>query len=245
MYTQCPHCDTRFRVTSDQLKTAQGEVRCGHCDATFNALERLTDDLPPEPAPEPEAATPTAEAPAATPPATLPAQTHLITELEQAVATASPWRHALWTAAALVLILLLGFQYVYFNRIALANTESGRPWVEGICGLVGCEVPLRRAAEQIKLVQRDIRTHPRFANALRVRATLMNEAAFAQPYPQIQLTFHDINDTVLASRRFQPKEYLPADTDIGHGIAAKTSVEIQLELVDPGREAVGFEFEFR
>jgi predicted Zn finger-like uncharacterized protein len=46
MYSQCPECQTRFRVTADVLRVAQGTVRCGCCGSAFNALSRLTDSLP-------------------------------------------------------------------------------------------------------------------------------------------------------------------------------------------------------
>jgi predicted Zn finger-like uncharacterized protein len=46
MYSQCPECLARFRVTAAALRTAQGTVRCGRCGSAFNALVRLTDTLP-------------------------------------------------------------------------------------------------------------------------------------------------------------------------------------------------------
>lgn len=46
MYTRCPKCSTIFRVTAAQLRAAEGEVRCGNCTISFNALTELTDDLP-------------------------------------------------------------------------------------------------------------------------------------------------------------------------------------------------------
>lgn len=42
--TQCPHCQTTFRVVHDQLKLRAGLVRCGHCKEIFNGIEHL---LPP------------------------------------------------------------------------------------------------------------------------------------------------------------------------------------------------------
>ena len=39
MQTQCPHCDTRFRVTESQINTADGFVRCSVCKEVFNAFE--------------------------------------------------------------------------------------------------------------------------------------------------------------------------------------------------------------
>ena len=43
MYTQCPDCATIFRVTAEALRTAQGDVRCGVCATSFNALENLSE----------------------------------------------------------------------------------------------------------------------------------------------------------------------------------------------------------
>ena len=47
MYSQCPECLTRFRVTADALRAAEGTVRCGRCGSAFDALERLSDAVPP------------------------------------------------------------------------------------------------------------------------------------------------------------------------------------------------------
>jgi predicted Zn finger-like uncharacterized protein len=46
MYSQCPDCLTRFRVTADALRAAQGTVRCGQCGSAFDALTRLSDTIP-------------------------------------------------------------------------------------------------------------------------------------------------------------------------------------------------------
>lgn len=44
--TQCPQCNTRFKVSQEQLDAHQGMVRCGRCQAVFNAAEHLQDDQP-------------------------------------------------------------------------------------------------------------------------------------------------------------------------------------------------------
>jgi predicted Zn finger-like uncharacterized protein len=46
MYTQCPGCDTAFRVTASDLQRAAGRVVCVGCRREFNALESLTEDVP-------------------------------------------------------------------------------------------------------------------------------------------------------------------------------------------------------
>lgn len=42
LYTRCPHCDTTFRVTTQQLQASGGQVRCGSCTRVFDAFATLT-----------------------------------------------------------------------------------------------------------------------------------------------------------------------------------------------------------
>ncbi len=44
MMTRCPDCSTAFLVSPAQIKVRAGKVRCGACDAIFNALDTLVDD---------------------------------------------------------------------------------------------------------------------------------------------------------------------------------------------------------
>lgn len=46
MYTQCPECQTAFRVTVEVLQKAGGRVRCGGCEHAFSALDYLSDGVP-------------------------------------------------------------------------------------------------------------------------------------------------------------------------------------------------------
>ncbi|MDB5756578.1 MAG: hypothetical protein JWR56_3006, partial [Massilia sp.] len=41
--TICPHCNTTFRVASDQLKLRGGIVRCGACNEVFDGNAALID----------------------------------------------------------------------------------------------------------------------------------------------------------------------------------------------------------
>ena len=41
MKSRCPNCQTVFRVTPEQLRARAGKVRCGQCQAVFNALDSL------------------------------------------------------------------------------------------------------------------------------------------------------------------------------------------------------------
>lgn len=54
MQTRCPECRTVFVVTSEQLRARAGRVRCGRCQAVFNAFDELVVETP-SPRPETEA----------------------------------------------------------------------------------------------------------------------------------------------------------------------------------------------
>ncbi|WP_236236663.1 DUF3426 domain-containing protein [Pseudomonas faucium] len=54
--TQCPHCQTSFRVTHHQLSVARGVVRCGHCLQVFNAAKQLLEQTRAKAGGEPAAA---------------------------------------------------------------------------------------------------------------------------------------------------------------------------------------------
>jgi predicted Zn finger-like uncharacterized protein len=48
MFTVCPKCALTLVVTAEDLRVAQGYVRCGRCSSVFNALARLTEERVPE-----------------------------------------------------------------------------------------------------------------------------------------------------------------------------------------------------
>lgn len=66
MLTSCPECRTTFRVTQVQLDAKRGLVRCGHCNAVFNAYDALLPEIEMPPVEAQEQAKPVAEKPQAT-----------------------------------------------------------------------------------------------------------------------------------------------------------------------------------
>ena len=260
MYARCPHCSTIFRVTAPQLSAAQGWVRCGQCRGAFDALGSLADQaegfvsvtgIPLTPV----GATIPAEPIVSRASVPLPAEEAFdivnaptINMYEHAVkpeAVRHGWAGTLaWTAVNLFLIILLVAQYAYFTRDDLARYPELRPSLEAMCGVMGCEIPLMRDVKRISLVNRELRSHPDVANALLVKAALINNAPFPQPYPVLQLSLSNVAGQIVAVRRFQPAEYLAKTINLKEGMAPQKPVEVVLELVDPGQNAISFEFEF-
>lgn len=149
-----------------------------------------------------------------------------------------------WALATLLLVAFIVVQYGYFMRNDLARFPQLRPWLEKICEVTGCTIPLMYSPHLIKLVSRDIRTHPTEKDALQVRARILNEAPYPQAFPVLSVELSDMNGKVIASRLFHPGEYLAPQVDIKAGIASKAQTDIQLDLLDPSHAAVGFEFAF-
>jgi predicted Zn finger-like uncharacterized protein len=60
LLTQCPHCETTFRITHEHLQIAGGAVRCGACYQVFHAGEHIvqTSEDAENPSPAPAATRP-------------------------------------------------------------------------------------------------------------------------------------------------------------------------------------------
>jgi len=154
-----------------------------------------------------------------------------------------------WILLILVLLLFLVTQFAYLKREELAKYASVRPALEVMCGVLSnvmkCDVPDPRDVSAIDFLDRNVVTHPNAKNALLITSVIKSSAEFKQAFPELELTFSDINQKVIARRTFIPEEYLPKEVNIAAGMKPGVPVKIMLEIVDPGEEAVNFEFDFK
>ena len=267
MYLTCPNCETVYAVRAVMLRDGQGEVRCGTCRLIFNALDSLSDELPAArtPALPSTPATPSASAPASTAAArddeaqrlavakTI-ADSSLSTALTQSLRddldglheTSAPIvRHTgLWLAALLGL-LSLGFQYLWFAPEDLARRfPQLQSQVESFCMTAGCMARAERAPELIRMLGRDVRAHPRYEGALLVSATFSNAATWAQPFPGLRFSLYDVNGRTIAARTFTPAQYLAGVLPVDAALPPGQAVQVALEMLAPEEAAVSFEFTF-
>jgi hypothetical protein len=243
MYIQCPQCRT-LNEYNDILLSSSGEnhPRCLHCQADINipptlkamfsnvlprrATSRLSENILPE--------------------------SSLIADSDYSefnetneIRHRYPSPSGRWIAPILGLLVIFILQYGYFMRNNLARHDALRPWLERLCQLADCNIPMRRDISKIIIVNRDIRSTPNAEDILQVDITLKNIAPYAQPFPKIQLSFSDITGKKIASRRFKPDEYLSEQTiDPGKGMPPQIPVIASLQILDPGEHAITFEFEF-
>ncbi|BAN50829.1 DUF3426 domain-containing protein [Metapseudomonas resinovorans] len=156
-----------------------------------------------------------------------------------------PWgRWIGWLLLNLIAIIALGTQYVWYHFNELARQDQYRPWFQQICPEIGCKLPSKVDIELIKSSNLVVRSHPEFSGALVVDAILYNRAAFAQPFPLLELRFADINGQLLASRRFKPGEYLSGELAGQAEMPPQTPIHISLDILDPGTKAVNYSLSF-
>jgi len=389
MYSQCPDCQTRFRVTAAALRAAHGTVRCGRCGSAFDALERLSDSIPPPaqesppipllvatdaagehqpgasveyhfsaedleqvfvgasdwqrqstfPAPdtdesreaagggeptivevhedarveditlegerigidvppeedeeaawesellaqrlleqplppseapvkpmaeavEPIVATEAVEAtepaaavePAAT---TAPAPVAGVTE-EPVPLAAQRWHtpatgselppvsapaarlSLAWTAAGLLLGLVLAAQLIHYFRQDLVRHPQVGPPLRAAYDRLGLALLPNWDLGSFELRQWGNDANAAAQGSMVVRASLKNRAAFAQPHPILRLELEDRFGSTVATRDFEPADYLKNPSQGSRLIAPGASSEAELLLADPGSEAVGY-----
>jgi predicted Zn finger-like uncharacterized protein len=372
MYSQCPDCQTRFRVTAEMLRAARGTVRCGRCGSAFDALERLSDSIPPaghgsaagptaasvtEPevdaeyhftaedlervfveardwremaaapglpaafeSPDTGEATPVVvhedsgveditlegeririEAPTGEPAAELnpdgtdefeilrhvPDSAHPDLEEQadreieeftraleeapapppepmpepiaeplplaaqrwrrpaedeepQAAAHRSAWPALAWSLGAFVLALVLAAQVMHHFRQDLVRHPQLGPPLRAAYERLGLDLMPNWDLAAFELRQWGNTADAAAQGRMVVRASLTNRAAFAQPHPILRLELEDRFGAVVATRDFEPSDYLKNPSQATRLIAPGSSSEAELLLADPGRDAVGY-----
>ncbi len=182
------------------------------------------------------------QTPAPNEPQTINIPTLILDDLHAAKAEQLRPANTPWVIGSLVLMLVLVLQVVYHTRDDLAKDASLRPWLIQMCNIVGCTLNQPYDVKQIEIIGRDVRSHPTARKALVVSTTLINNASFVQPFPLLTITFSDITGSKIAQRRFTPREYLHNDIDLAAGMTPDMPVRVELEIVDPGKAAVNYEF---
>jgi hypothetical protein len=147
--------------------------------------------------------------------------------------------------AALVGLLALAGQVLWFQFGRWSVDQETRPIYEALCKVLRCDLPPMRALDAFRTKDLVVRSHPDRPGALLVDAIIVNEAPFAQPFPELELRFSAIGGNLIAARRFSPKEYLGGDAKGLSEIGARTPVHIALEIEDPGGDAVNYLITFR
>ncbi|MCW9023552.1 MAG: DUF3426 domain-containing protein [Gammaproteobacteria bacterium] len=168
--------------------------------------------------------------------------------LRDSIAEAKPtswWKKLLGLLFLLILLVAMAAQAALFRNLDIVNMfPQTQPLLEIYCGYLPCRVHAQRDIDQIKITDRDIRVHPSEKKALLITATIINKASFHQPYPDIEVMLSDLTGATVAHRRFTPADYMGKLNTPFLLMKPGTPVHISIGVLDPGKDAVNFEFSF-
>lgn len=246
LYTQCPGCKTLYRMSLSQLRCGRGIAQCQQCQDSFNVLESLAET----PARVQTEAAPTSlvmlgQLDAVTIPALEPIegiadQEELDSLLPGRVKSPSS---LLWTSGVFLSTAVLALQFGVFEGPRLVQNERLRPWLESACQILSCRLPGFRATHAIQIIAHDLHPAADGSDNYEFTLTVVNQASLPQTFPAVKLIVTAGNGDPIATRVFQPSEYLPnpRPTLMPVGILQ----EIRLVLAKPPIEMGGFTFELQ
>jgi len=215
MFTQCPECQTIQPLTLAQLRTSRGMLRCSHCSAMFDALERISETKEIN-------------------------HSENLSSTRLPWDKVSMSGNAYWRTGLVIGLLLLIGQIVYFEGYAFTQNPAARPALAKLCQLINCQLPVYKNLDEFTLLHSSFTPMPDQNYAFRV--VISNQANFSQTYPNIKLTLLDYSGNAFAHRVFQPRDYLPEDS-VATVMAADAITEISLKIAAPKTKVGGSIFD--
>jgi predicted Zn finger-like uncharacterized protein len=140
---------------------------------------------------------------------------------------------AAWLGAGVIAAALLLFQ--------VGQRNPDWPAVRAMHKVLGTPLPQPVNLSAYQLRQWGVSGEPDAGGTLRLRASILNAAAQLQPYPLLRVTLADRFGKRIGTRDFEPSEYLgkPAARQLAPG----ERVDAILNILDPGKNAEGFEID--
>jgi hypothetical protein len=147
--------------------------------------------------------------------------------------------------AAAFALLVLGAQAINHYRADVAGNPTFGPWLVATYAALGVEVTPHWNVQQYEIIDWVATAEPnsRGLGSLKITALIQNRGPLRQPYPAVQLRLKDRWEAAVGSRMFTPAEYLPRDTPRGRWMSPGETARAEIEVVDPGPDAYGFELD--
>ncbi|MGO9632608.1 MAG: DUF3426 domain-containing protein [Steroidobacteraceae bacterium] len=148
---------------------------------------------------------------------------------------------AVWLGAAIFLTLCLGAQVIHENRAWIATHAILGSRLGGLYAAIGVALPEAANLSAYQLRQWGVTGDPSANGTLRMRASILNTAAQAQPFPLLRVTLANRFGSRIGTRDFEPAEYLGKPA--ARLLASGERVDAVLDILDPGNDAEGFELD--
>jgi hypothetical protein len=125
--------------------------------------------------------------------------------------------------------------------LVLQVIRTNGEWLAAHIPLFGGGTGPLGALSSYQLRQWGVTGDPEGNGTLRVRASLMNVAAQVEPYPLLRVTLADRFGARVGRREFTAAEYLGKNP--AAALAPGEKVDAVLDILDPGKDAEGFEID--
>jgi predicted Zn finger-like uncharacterized protein len=146
--------------------------------------------------------------------------------------------------AVAALLALLATQAIHFWRHDLSRNPAVGPWLMRAYSGIGMPLAPPVDLSAFELRQLGAASDGLQAGRIKLRASIVNRAAFAQPLPLIRLSLQDRFGSTIATRDLDATEYLPGGAVPASGLLGPSQrADAEVVFVDPGRDAVGFELD--
>jgi len=159
-----------------------------------------------------------------------------------------------WLLNPLLLFLVLGLSiallYQLWLRQAVPILEDERlprligpviqPLEKSLSEKYLVKLPVRRDLSGLELLSARTEAHPTRYSTTLLKASLINRADIAQPFPWLELSLSDENGRIIARRALSPDNYLH-NNRLENRIKANELRQVTIELLSFPRQAHGFE----
>ena len=254
--TSCPECGTQFLLKKEHLKAHRGKVQCGQCEHVFNAKNRLTeisDDITSAAEYQASLENPDQELESINVDQELQAIEGDATEDPTYIGEFSPaldtpiviedlttnpkfsrkkLKLNIWfSLLSLALIILASFQAIYFMRTKLAaEYPQFKPLLVQGCAYLHCKITLPKNLDLLVIDDSDMQEDEKYQRVINFSSSLINNANYAQTYPNIELTLTNTDDQPVLRRLIKPTEFMQTKTDFSKGIGAHEEMRIKLAI---------------
>jgi predicted Zn finger-like uncharacterized protein len=224
--TQCPHCQTTFLVTHEQLALREGLVRCGACKEVFNGQEQLLPPIEPAAVSMEEVYLPEDNI----------AQPEIIEFEEPSFVVQGRRQQRIgrllrvtmaFGAVILLIALMLQGTYAFRHTIAAQFPET-KPLLVNACDIIGCHIDLPARIKLISIESSELQAISTDSDRFSLAVLLRNRSPTIQAWPNIELTLNDANEKTVARRIFTPHEYLGSLQEETRGFLPNTEQQVKL-----------------
>jgi predicted Zn finger-like uncharacterized protein len=156
---------------------------------------------------------------------------------------ASAGQRRRWMIGCTLLLLLLASQIVNHWRDSLASTRALSTPMTRLYASIGVPIDPHWDLSAYDIRQQGAASDPGDTRLIRVRISIANRAARAQPVPLLRLTLLDRYGKLIAARDLTPAEYWPHDRPMPSLLQLDERVDSEVAVRDPGADSSSFELD--